>query len=262
MQVIDHAIRCSDCKYELQSPVILPCGESICEKHCKLESKHYTCVHCKVTHPIPDNGFPMNKALEKILSTKIENIQLPTEYEEAFQAYTSLAKSIADFHLLKKDPCCLISADIGELKSEIDLLREQFKFNIDEHAKKVIEELDEFEKECQQNVKSRETNESKDADLEETSSKSRKRHHSITSDDDYDYDDVEAIEEVLSEIKKKMSQFKKNKVELIKLKLKCQGFVDFEDKFMSERKQLFLGKLLDYKFKVSKFNHKFNPNSG
>jgi hypothetical protein len=261
MQVIEQAIKCAECKKVLQSPVSLPCGYSICKRHSTVaKSTTYNCPHCQVTHQIPDNGFPINKSLESILSTNIERIQLSSEYDDAFQAYTKLAKSIGDFHLLKKDPSCLIDSFICDLKNQIDLSREQFKHEIDEKAAEIIKDLDEYAKECQSSLVECNNKGEKTPSASNGCQRANKTQPLLTDPTNFSVV-VESIENELIEIKKRMDEFKQNKHELIKLKEKCLELNKFDAKIIGEREKLFLDKPNSYKSKVFAFRHQFNSAS-
>lgn len=55
---------------------------------------------------------------------------------------------MSDLNKLKKDPNLYVHDIIVKLKNETDLIREKFKLEIDEKAKNIIQQLDNYEKEC------------------------------------------------------------------------------------------------------------------
>ena len=46
MEIIRKAITCKICTQILESPVVLPCGESICEKHIDSMEHEISCRSC------------------------------------------------------------------------------------------------------------------------------------------------------------------------------------------------------------------------
>ena len=52
---------CKICKLFLSTPVVVPCGKSVCLKHTNID-KRFDCV-CGTTHLIPEFGFPINENL-------------------------------------------------------------------------------------------------------------------------------------------------------------------------------------------------------
>jgi chromosome segregation ATPase len=156
METIENSIKCFECTSVLEKPVLLPCGESICYKHVKLnETVGFTCRKCAgILHATPVGGFLHNKALEAIINAKIHKIQLCDEYDDAYRACKSLNKSISEVSLFRNDPYYFINKIIGDLKRETDILREEHKLKIDERANQIIDELDKYEQECKRNLDS------------------------------------------------------------------------------------------------------------
>ena len=56
--------------------------------------------------------------------------------------------------MIKNDPEMRINSVISDLRNKVDLRREELKSEIDLEATKMIEKLDEFEKECKSNIPS------------------------------------------------------------------------------------------------------------
>jgi hypothetical protein len=62
MEVFHDSLKCTKCKMVFEMPVlILPCGDSICQKHVVVETcsnaTEYHCEACDFTHVIPSAGF-------------------------------------------------------------------------------------------------------------------------------------------------------------------------------------------------------------
>jgi hypothetical protein len=129
---------------------MLPCGNSICGEHVTANAKKHHCYVCDLVHDMPNDGrgFPRILALESMLDAKIQHAKFCSKYEAAFNAFKALEANFQALKFLHQDPDFFINQAIGELKKETDLLREEFKLQIDEQANAIIKELDEYEQKC------------------------------------------------------------------------------------------------------------------
>jgi hypothetical protein len=153
MEFVENVFSCAHCSNTFQSPIALPCGVTICKHHIKETDKKYFCASCNVDHPIPKGGFKINQALEKMLKSKINSLHFGDEYQSAVDAVKKLEDLITKYRLLKEDPNFEIDKVIGDLKTNIDLKREQLKFEIDQEAEMLIQQMIEYEKECKEKAK-------------------------------------------------------------------------------------------------------------
>ena len=154
MDLLGDSIKCAFCKETLKVPLILPCGHCICKQHedfQKDRSKRIFCVKCVEFYPIPPNGFVRVKPLESLLEKGIDSIDLGEEYKSAREKCQLFNDLLDHLNTLKDDPEMKIHTVISELKNKVDLRREELKQEIDKESLKMIEKLDEFEKECKSN---------------------------------------------------------------------------------------------------------------
>jgi hypothetical protein len=150
METIESAIKCSICRNILESPVLLPCSDSICKKHVTiLGGQELHCLECDTIHAVPAAGFLENKALSKLLEANIEKVKFPTEYTHACDSMKALAKCLDEFRSFQKDPFKFRKKTIGDLRRETDIIRDQYKLKIDHRADEIIKELNEYEQECE-----------------------------------------------------------------------------------------------------------------
>ena len=157
MDCLLEPIQCTKCFEQLKTPVVLPCGNAICEKHQNEDRDDNNSIYCSVCdlhHVIPNGGFLRNLALEKLIERKINCIDLGNEYRSTFVKLEHFSELIEKLENLKKDPGEQVYNKISELKSEIDLRREQLKKKVDEDALSIIKQLEEYEKECMANISS------------------------------------------------------------------------------------------------------------
>jgi DNA repair exonuclease SbcCD ATPase subunit len=156
MEVVGNSIKCVQCKAVLECPVVLPCGDCVCKKHVQQQEtiNEFHCLACDTVHFIPAGGFIEIKALRTLLEAKIQKAKFTPEYTSACSSFKNLEQMIDELKHFKKDPYYLINKKIGELKSETDIIRDQFKLTIDQKADELIKELDDYEQECKSNLDS------------------------------------------------------------------------------------------------------------
>lgn len=145
-EYIFKTIRCIECKCILSSPVVLPCGNSVCQKHVpsSLEQSSFECHICGHMHEIPANnkGFAPNIAISHLLD------QYSDEYKLTFGWCELLSSILAKFESLIDHPESYINATIGDLKSRIRLKRDELVREIEEKSEQILIGLDMYEKEC------------------------------------------------------------------------------------------------------------------
>lgn len=149
---INDAIKCSNCKERLKSPVLMPCGHSICNHH--VTEPPILCLKCNAFFGIPLNGFPIGKSLEILLELNIEYINLGKDYFSISDNCKLFGDLLDRFDKIKNDPETRIKEEISEIKNKVDLRREELKQEIDKESLEMIEKLDDFEKDCIASIKS------------------------------------------------------------------------------------------------------------
>ena len=154
MDCLQESVKCKKCLKLLKKPVLLPCGNVICEKHqYEGDVKTIYCSVCDLAQEIPTNGgFTRILFLEQLIEKNIVSIDLGNEYNAAYRKIKQFSDLFERFEKLKADPEFTIHNKISELKAEIDLRREELKKRIDEDALEFIKKLDEFETECNTNI--------------------------------------------------------------------------------------------------------------
>ena len=157
MNKILNALKCAICRDILESPVILPCFDTICKKHVSKQiNEVIRCEQCGVEHQIPANGFHPNNALQEIIDAEIANLELGSVHKEAKKSCESLEKALEEFEVLLKDPYFYPHERISELKNSVQLKGEELKLIIDEETKKFIERLEEYERQSKEFLSSKE----------------------------------------------------------------------------------------------------------
>lgn len=154
MEIIHNSIKCSFCKQVLDTPVLLPCGESICKKHTSDDESEFYCASCCENHTKPAGGFYLNRAFKKIIETQIFEFNFGKEYNSTLESCKKLASVVNVIDTLKSNPFLHIQTVVAELKSKVNTKRQELKFDIDEQADAIVSELDDYEAACKSNISS------------------------------------------------------------------------------------------------------------
>ena len=146
MDKVIRAIKCSQCQELLDTPVLLPCHHTICNKH--VSGDRLRCANCGVEHEIPAQGFVVVEALCDIISSRIGCIDLGAEHKEATKSCTTLTSYVEYIEYLLNNPSSYSVEKIGLLRNEVHVKCEQLKLKIDAESKKMFDRLDEYESRC------------------------------------------------------------------------------------------------------------------
>jgi hypothetical protein len=149
MDKLSSAIKCGNCKHVLDSPVLLPCGDSICKKH-TIESKEpILCYTCGVEHPIPANGgFLPNNGLSLMIEAQIASLNFGKEHKEAKQSCQNFQDLVTKIENFISDPYNFTYEAIEYLKNVVQLKGEEEMLKITQSMHRIINKLDEYKIEC------------------------------------------------------------------------------------------------------------------
>ena len=111
------------------------------------------CDICDELFDIPTKGFAPNRALESLLKQEIDVLDLGDEYNSAFDKCSQFKDLIEHFNRVKNDPEMRIHTVLSDLRNKVDLRREELKQDIDSEALKMIEKINEYEKDCKASIK-------------------------------------------------------------------------------------------------------------
>ncbi len=83
MNKIPSIINCVNCRNVLTSPILLPCGHSVCKHHIDKDKTKQSCMcnQCGVRHS--KCKFYPNKALSDLIDTQLGSIDFGQTYKEA-----------------------------------------------------------------------------------------------------------------------------------------------------------------------------------
>jgi len=148
---VNNLLNCKKCDGRLDEPMLLSCGSSICS-HCvsSIQVNKYNefeCLVCKDKHEMPKNGLPFNAALKDLLSYK------PIK-ESRGKLYDLFQKSLDDIqnkHNFMKfgieNSNDLIKEHFMDLRSDVQLTAEEVILQVNDFSSKIIQKIDEYEKE-------------------------------------------------------------------------------------------------------------------
>jgi hypothetical protein len=155
MNKIFDAIKCVNCRNELDASVTLPCGCSICLKHTHDAKETILCCNCEIDHPLTTSYGPFrpNTALTHIINAQINNIDklFNQELKGAKRSCSRLDELLVDIEHVLNDPFNFIYEAVEYLKHVTQVQVEERKLKI---GKDEIAKLDVFKTNCKSNLKS------------------------------------------------------------------------------------------------------------
>jgi hypothetical protein len=155
MHKISSAINCVNCREVLVSPVFLPCGCSICEKHTINVDRPIHCCSCKIDHLLPTNGkFPPNKALSSILVTQIGTKNFGQKLADAKKSCSQLEELLASIEDILTDPYNFTYDVIRGLMDVVQSKGDDIKLEIDNQIDRILSKLEEYHEKCKINLNS------------------------------------------------------------------------------------------------------------
>lgn len=144
------------CRLYLDSPVLLPCGKTICQNHLQTMKKKYKCDVCTETQPhsLPKTGFfPKNEAIERVMNL---NFHLNGLHREAKVKLDELESKLANYEKAKDiDSNEYISKYFKDLEEQINLHRKQFVNDINKKADDLLIQLNNYKNECERGHKAK-----------------------------------------------------------------------------------------------------------
>lgn len=152
MNKIQAAIKCPNCSKVLAIPVGLPCGHSICQEHTNAEKDEIICQECGESHP--NKSFVVNKPLMELIAAQIESINFGVVHQAAKSSCDRLEQDLISAETVLNDLSCFIHESVSVLKNKVNLKTEELKLRIDQANQKLVNELDEYEKQCIANLDS------------------------------------------------------------------------------------------------------------
>jgi hypothetical protein len=135
MNKISSIINCVNCRNVLSSPMILPCGHSVCKSHIDETSQSCECNQCGILHS--EYRFYSNKALSDLIASQFHSLNFGETYKQAMESCDQLNESITKLDVLLKDPDNYIYEVFSELRRQVDLKYEEYKLRLDEETQRI-----------------------------------------------------------------------------------------------------------------------------
>jgi WD40 repeat protein len=140
-------IICDKCQLILESPVTLPCGNTLCKVHLEGFNEKFKCSFCDREHLIDDqDGFAINKKMIKIINNYINFDRLR---KETIESLNNLNELINEYESINPDD--FVYEYFRDLRNKVDLHREELKKEVDDKSDELIEQLNEKEQKCKSN---------------------------------------------------------------------------------------------------------------
>lgn len=155
MQQISLSIKCGVCREILESPVILPCGDSICRKHTTQnnDQEEILCLSCGQHYKISLSlVFPPNNALDALIKSQIASIDFGQKHRDASHACQQLEELVYNIENNLNDPYNLVYEYISSLKYAVQLKGEEMILRLSEKMGTTWERLEKFSNKCKQDM--------------------------------------------------------------------------------------------------------------
>jgi hypothetical protein len=149
-KIIDNQLLCRKCEGKLDIPKILPCGESICsfcETSIQVNNQMFDCLVCKDKHKMPENGFVISKSMSKILEIELSKVSRGEAYDSLKKLSAEILKKFNLIKLRINNRTDLVKEHCVDLRSDVQLKAEEAIQQVNDISSKIIEEIDEYERE-------------------------------------------------------------------------------------------------------------------
>lgn len=152
MNTILNAIKCFNCHKILKSPILLPCGHSICKAHTEdVDEDQVECLKCGISHK--NQKFVVVISLAEIIDSEIASFDFGPLHCDAKNSCENLCEVVHQIKQISKEPSYYAHLVIDELRNKVHLKSEELKLKIDENTKKLLDLLAEYQNSCELNTK-------------------------------------------------------------------------------------------------------------
>jgi hypothetical protein len=149
---------CEHCGKFYESPIKLPCFNTICLAHLNelLKNKSKNVIHCcfcKKDHQIPANGFEIYAKIDEIIQSKSHLYEDEKKFALFIETSTRKIKELST-ELDSKQPDILeiVIKRLSNLRNQIELDAARHKKNIDLECGKIVKKLELFQEKCIKSV--------------------------------------------------------------------------------------------------------------
>ena len=150
-----NTFKCNLCSGLVEKPILLPCGETICEKDLKTFFENsldrFQCTLCDEEHELPKKGFPSNKSLQKLLDLQVNQIDFNRshpKYQECKNKLEEVEEKMKEIQLIEADPENFVCSYFENIINQVDIQREKLVEEIHLYSEKTIETIKKAKDEC------------------------------------------------------------------------------------------------------------------
>ena len=147
---VNEILLCLHCQGRLEEPKFIPCGETICsfcEKSIQVNENLFDCFICKQKHEMPKNGLPDNKIVLKMLSVELKKVSRGIAFDSLIKLLDEIQKKRNIISLSINKSSDLVKEHCLELRGNVQQAAEEVILQVDDISTKIMEEIDEYEKE-------------------------------------------------------------------------------------------------------------------
>ena len=158
----EHCLQPYEAYYE---PRMFPCcGTTICNTCIQLtlkqaKDKNYKCIVCNEVDTVPKSGFKVNRTTAKLLEKQPKEISRGAEVDKLKKNFRDLETLVSKLEFEMDNGEYLIKEDCKELRTQVQLVKEEKIDEINKHCDALFLKIDSYEDRCKNKFK--EMNESK-----------------------------------------------------------------------------------------------------
>jgi hypothetical protein len=151
---INKILRCSRCSNKYDIPLLMPCGETICNKCLQTDqiSNQINCHGCTRWHFVPVEGFPKNKAIVQLINEQAHEFYRGKPIE---MFNNKLEGYLIDIEILRNHKKMLIDTmayHCNDLRNEIEQEVEDLMRTMRENQANLLYQISVYEKSFIENV--------------------------------------------------------------------------------------------------------------
>ena len=154
---LDCLLVCKICDQKLQDPRVLPCGHTFCnrciEAVAETDKIRIKCNNCAKTHEIPLEGFPENSTLNQIIRLKSNEVfrgLLVKDFKRICETIREKTEKLESDLVIG---ATLIRNHCDKARNDAQLTIEEAHVKLEEIKKEFLDEIDEYERACQEQFK-------------------------------------------------------------------------------------------------------------
>jgi hypothetical protein len=152
---VKNCLNCEQCTKLLVEPVTIVCGFTVCKSHLQvlleesMEDNKFKCELCFQEHTLPDEGWVINRSLQRQLELELNTLKPSSTYEDCRTNSLEIRKIISEMEKLDNDPECYLYEYFAEIKRQVDLRREILVAEVDSYRLQIIDLVERTKTECQ-----------------------------------------------------------------------------------------------------------------